>query len=183
MFPPAPNDPRMVVSGQAQDWPYGRGAYVSGDGQFIVWYGEQDHLRLMSMKVGTVLNDVFDRLQQALEKFEAIEGIRFATSKTYGYVTSSPRNLGTAMRASVHVKLPKLTRSGQDTTSAQALCRPLGLQVRGVFGRGTAAGADGTVDVSPSKMIFIQEAEVLANLYKGVAKLVEAETRPFSPHM
>ena len=57
------------------------------------------------MKRGTKLNEVFDRLKKMLDTIESIDGIDFATSSKYGYVTSCPSNLGTGMRASVHVKI------------------------------------------------------------------------------
>mmetsp|Transcript_6121 Transcript_6121/g.7730 ORF Transcript_6121/g.7730 Transcript_6121/m.7730 type:complete len:107 (-) Transcript_6121:505-825(-) len=81
-----------------------RGCYVSADKQFIIWFGEEDQLRIMCMKKGTKLNEVFDRLRDGLDMVESIEGIKFATSTKYGYVTSCPSNLGTGMRASVHIK-------------------------------------------------------------------------------
>ena len=47
--------------------PHGRGCYISGDEQFIVWVGEEDHLRIMCMKKGTMLNEVFDRLSTSIK--------------------------------------------------------------------------------------------------------------------
>ena len=47
--------------------PHGRGCYISGDKQFIVWVGEEDHLRIMCMKKGTMLNEVFDRLSTSIK--------------------------------------------------------------------------------------------------------------------
>ena len=49
-----------------------------------------------------------------LDVVEKIDGIEFAKDEQYGYVTSCPSNLGTGMRASVHVKVPKLTADGTD---------------------------------------------------------------------
>jgi protein-arginine kinase len=54
----------LAAAGIASDWPHGRGCYVSEDKQFVIWVGEEDHLRIMCMFKGTVLNDVFDRLQK-----------------------------------------------------------------------------------------------------------------------
>jgi creatine kinase len=126
MFKDMAADPYLASAGIANDWPYGRGCYVSGDGQFIIWFGEEDQLRIMCMKKGTKLNEVFDRLREGLKVVESIQGITFATSKNYGYVTSCPSNLGTGMRASVHVKIPKLTADGTDK-KAKEVCKPLGL--------------------------------------------------------
>ena len=61
MFKDMAADTYLASAGIASDWPYGRGCYVSEDKGFIVWVGEEDHLRIMAMKKGTVINDVFDR--------------------------------------------------------------------------------------------------------------------------
>merc|ERR1719313_2839953 len=167
MFKDMSADSFLVSAGIASDWPYGRGCYVSEDKGFIIWVGEEDHLRIMCMKKGTVLNDVFDRLKTALDTVESIPGLKFAYSPEYGVVTSCPTNLGTGMRASVHLKIPKLTKGGSDA-KAKAVCKPLGLSVRGMGGEHTAIGADGTCDISPSARFCISEAEVITALYTGI---------------
>ena len=106
MFKDMDDDPFLKSAGISSDWPYGRGCWQSADTQCIIWFGEEDQLRIMCMKRGTKLNEVFDRLKKMLDVVEKIPGITFARSDKYGYVTSCPSNLGTGMRASVHVKVP-----------------------------------------------------------------------------
>ncbi len=154
--------------------PSGRGCYVSADKGFIIWVGEEDHLRIMCMQKGTVLNEVFDRLRTALSVVESIEGLQFAVSKDYGCVTSCPTNLGTGMRASVHIQIPHLTKGGSNA-KAKAVCKPLRLSVRGLGGEHTAIGADGTCDISPSSRFCIKEAEIITALYHGLKNLKAAE--------
>lgn len=176
MFKDMSADPYLVSAGIASDWPYGRGCYVSDDSQFIVWVGEEDHLRIMCMYNGTSLNDVFGRLKAALDVIEAIPGLKFAKSSQYGFVTSCPTNLGTGMRASVHIPLPFLTRDGTDQ-KAKAVCKPLGLSVRGTGGEHTPIGQDGTCDISPSARFCIMEAEIICSLYVGLKALYEKESK------
>jgi protein-arginine kinase len=173
MFKDMADDPYLASAGISNDWPYGRGAYQSADGGFIIWVGEEDHLRIMCMKKGTILNDVFDRLKDACDVVEKITG-KFAHSPDYGYVTSCPTNLGTGMRASIHIKVPNLTADGTET-KAKAICKPLGLSVRGVGGEHTPIGKDGTIDLSPSARLMITEAEIIAALYAGIQNLLVAE--------
>lgn len=125
------------------------------------------------MKKGTVLNHVFDRLKSASVVVEKYAD-KFARSKTFGFVTSCPTNLGTGMRASVHVKLPNLTADGSDA-KAKSVCKPLGLSVRGLGGEHTPIGADGTVDISPSGRLMIEEAAIICNLYQGIRLCLQAE--------
>ena len=200
MFKDMDADPYLKSAGISSDWPYGRGCWVSRDEQKIIWFGEarrtptqpvracmhrarglappirtqEDQLRIMVMKKGYLLNEVFSELKELLDTVESIRGIDFAKDKQYGYVTSCPTNLGTGMRASVHVKLPNLTSDGTDKR-AKAVAGPLGLSVRGTGGEHTPIGKDGTVDISPRARLFIKESEIIAALYDGLSKLLAAE--------
>ena len=174
MFKDMAADPYLASAGIASDWPYGRGCYVSEDRGFVIWVGEEDHLRIMCMKKGTLLNDVFDRLKTALDVVSGIEGLSFAMSPDYGVVTSCPTNLGTGMRASVHIPIPKLTADGTDA-KAKEVCKPLGLSVRGIGGEHTPIGEGGVCDISPRARFCITEAEIICALYKGIKLLKEKE--------
>lgn len=176
MFKNMDADPFLKSAGIASDWPYGRGCYVSADKQFIIWFGEEDQLRIMCMMKGTKLNEVFERLRDGLKVVESIDGIDFATSEEYGYVTSCPSNLGTGMRASVHIKLPNLTKDGTDT-KAKKVAEPLGLSVRGIGGEHTPIGKDGTVDISPRARLFIRERDIVEKLYEGIKLLLKEEEK------
>merc|ERR1712072_1163645 len=174
MFKDMDADPYLKSAGISSDWPYGRGCWQSADKQCIIWFGEEDQLRIMCMKKGTRLDEVFNRLKKLLDKVESIDGIEFAKSDKYGYVTSCPSNLGTGMRASVHVKLPNLTSDGTDK-KAKEVAGPLGLSVRGTGGEHTPIGKDGTVDISPRARLFIKERDIIQKLYDGIKLLMEQE--------
>ena len=140
----------------------------------MIWVGEEDHLRIMCMKKGTMLNEVFDRLKTALDVVNGIEGLSFAMSADYGCVTSCPTNLGTGMRASVHIGLPNLTADGTDA-KAKEVCKPLGLSVRGIGGEHTPIGEGGVCDISPRARFCISEAEIITALYNGIKALKAKE--------
>jgi len=176
MFKDMAADTYLSTAGIASDWPFGRGCYVSEDRGFVIWVGEEDHLRIMCMRKGTVLNEVFDRLKTALDVVNGIEGLSFAQSADYGVVTSCPTNLGTGMRASVHIGIPNLTADGTDT-KAKAVCKPLGLSVRGLGGEHTAIGEGGVCDISPSARFCITEAQIITALYTGLKLLKEEEDK------
>lgn len=180
MFKDMDADPYLKSAGISSDWPYGRGCWQSEDGEKIIWFGEEDQLRIMCMKKGTDLLEVFSNLESMLASIEKIDGIEFAKDDNYGYVTSCPSNLGTGMRASCHVKLPNLTSDGTDK-KAKAVCKPLGLSVRGTGGEHTPIGDDGTVDISPSARLFIKESEIIGKLYQGIEKLMAIENASSEP--
>ncbi len=176
MFKDMDADPYLKSAGISSDWPYGRGCWQSEDKQKIIWFGEEDQLRIMVMKTGYLLNEVFSELKELLDTVESIKGIDFAKDEQYGYVTSCPTNLGTGMRASVHVQIPNLTADGTDA-GAKAVAGPLGLSVRGTGGEHTPIGKDGTVDISPRARLFLTEASIIEALYTGVKNLLEAEKK------
>ena len=176
MFKDMSSDSYLVAAGISDEWPYGRGCYVSDDRNLIIWVGEEDHLRIISMKKGFNLNEVFNNLKAALDEIENLIEGGCAFSDEFGVVTSCPTNIGTAMRASIHIKIPKLTADGTDK-KAKDICKPLGLSVRGIGGEHTPIGADGTIDISPSARFCISEAEIVIALYKGIKLLMEAESK------
>jgi len=174
MFDDMEADPYLKSAGISADWPYGRGCYQSANGQVIIWFGEEDQLRIMVMPKSTRIDQIFTHLKLVLDRVESIPGIDFVHDPDFGYITSCPSNLGTGMRASVHIKLPNLTRDGTDA-KVKAVCKPLGLSVRGLGGEHTPIGADGTVDISPSVRLFIKECDIIAKLYEGIKRLIEEE--------
>eukprot|EP00466_Bigelowiella_natans_P001107 jgi/Bigna1/54388/estExt_Genewise1Plus.C_320104 len=176
MFKDMSADKYLLDAGIARDWPFGRGCYISADRGFVIWVGEEDHLRIMAMAKGTLLNVVFDRLKAAIDYIESLIDGGCAKSEEFGVVTSCPTNIGTGMRASVHIKLPNLTKGGSDK-NAKKILKPLGLSVRGLGGEHTPIGVDGTVDISPSARFCISEAEILLALYNGIKECLVAEEK------
>ena len=47
MFKDMDADPFLKSAGISAHWPCGRGCYQSADGGFIIWFGEEDQLRIM----------------------------------------------------------------------------------------------------------------------------------------
>ena len=175
MFKDMSGDRYLKAAGISAHWPHGRGMYVSLDDDFLVWVGEEDHLRIMAMRQGGDLNALFERLRTGLERLRALLPA-FATSPRYGNVTSCPTNLGAGMRASLHVRLPGLTSNGRDLTRLKSEAKALGLAVRGAGGEHSGAGEGGLVDISPSARLGVTEMAIMRRLYEGVAALWTMET-------
>lgn len=170
MFKDMSGDKYLNVAGISGDWPYGRGMYVSEAEDFLIWVGEEDHLRIMSMKTGGNLNALFARLHDGLEILGGLLS-EFAMSEKYGAIASCPTNLGAGMRCSLHMKLPRLTKGGTDLSRITLEAKSLGLAVRGAGGEHSDAGSDGLVDVSPSARLGVSEMLIMRRLYDGAAAL------------
>eukprot|EP01094_Clydonella_sp_ATCC50884_P018357 TRINITY_DN3384_c0_g1_i1.p1 TRINITY_DN3384_c0_g1~~TRINITY_DN3384_c0_g1_i1.p1 ORF type:complete len:388 (+),score=173.34 TRINITY_DN3384_c0_g1_i1:45-1166(+) len=173
MFKRMDKDAFLKAAGISRDWPVGRGAYISDDEGFVVWVGEEDHLRIMCMeKSCTSLHSVFARLRSCYTRLERSSGQSFAAHDRFGSIACCPSNVGTCMRASVHMKLPALCR---DADRLKATCKELNLSVRGEHGEHSAYGAGGLVDISPKTRMMITEAEIVRTLHRGIARLNELE--------
>merc|ERR1739848_666812 len=88
MFKDMSADSFLMDAGIACHWPHGRGCYYSSDKGFIIWVGEEDHLRIMAMKKSTKINDVFDRLKAAIDVVEKL--IPGGCAKSNDLVSSPP---------------------------------------------------------------------------------------------
>jgi len=99
-------DKYLESSGLEREWPEARGIFHNDAKTFLVWVNEEDQLRIISMQNGSDIKEVFERLARGVNEVEKIA--KFAHDDHLGYITSCPTNLGTGMRASVHIKLPKL---------------------------------------------------------------------------
>ena len=96
----------LEACGLNRNWPDGRGIFHNNEKTFLTWVNEEDQLRIISMQKGSDILAVFKRLSDAAAAIEKVA--KFAHDDHLGYITSCPTNLGTALRASVHIKLPLL---------------------------------------------------------------------------
>lgn len=158
----------LASAGANRDWPEGRGIFHSADKRFLVWVNEEDQLRIISMQQGGNIREVFARLATAIETLE--KKLEFAYSDHLGYLSSCPTNLGTAMRASVHVKLPLLSQA----PDFKAICAEIGLSVRGVDGEHSESKG-GVYDISNKRRLGISEVQGVLNVASGVSSLIEDE--------
>lgn len=159
----------LAAAGANRDWPSGRGIYHNDEKTFLVWVNEEDQLRIISMQKGGDIAAVFARLVKHLGELERV--LDFAYDERLGYITSCPTNLGTAMRASVHIRLPKLSQE-----KMQAICDTHHLQIRGKDGEHSSS-KEGIYDISNKRRLGISEAECIDDLYFGVKALIECEKK------
>jgi creatine kinase/arginine kinase len=156
----------LEAAGLNRDWPEGRGIYHNDEKTFLVWINEEDQLRIISMQMGGDIKEVFERLMSAVEVIE--KEVPFAYSEHLGYLTSCPTNLGTAMRASVHIKLPKLS---QDMNAFEAIADEYHLQIRGIHGEHSQSEG-GIYDISNKRRLGVTEVQCVQDMYDGVVALI-----------
>ena len=171
-------DKMQAASGHHEHWPIGRGIYLSETKEFSVWINEGDHLRIISMEQGGNIKRVFERLGHGIAEIES--GLKKITGKDHvfmsddvlGMITCCPSNLGTAMRASVHMLVPKLIAKmgleGIDEIARESYC-----QARGSSGEHSEV-VD-RIDISNWRRLGFKEYELIEDMINCVNKLATLE--------
>jgi len=173
---PTPNNV-LHNCGAARDWPDGRGIYHNIDKTFLVWINEEDHMRCISMQMGGNVKSVFARFADAINKVEGSlnkSGFGYAHDEHLGYITTCPSNVGTGLRASVMLKLPKL-HAKMGVHDLEALCDGMGLQARGGRGEHSPPGPNGEFDISNKGRVGASEVQLIQRMIDGVDKLIAME--------
>ena len=165
-------DKNLIAAGMERDWPEGRGIFHNKEKTFLVWVNEEDQLRIISMESGGNVKGVFERLVRGINAVQSSvkeeSGKDFQISEKYGYLHSCPTNLGTGMRASVHIDLPGWTKEG--LSALKARCEELQVQPRGT--RGESGGQTGiTYDISNKHRLGYSEVELGQKMIDGVNTL------------
>ncbi len=162
---------RHLISPEFASKKDGSALILSADESVSIMLCEEDHIRLQVMSAGLALEEAFD----IADKLDSLlsSKLNYAFDERIGYLTQCPTNLGTAMRASVMLHLPALTRCGQISRLANTVSK-LGLTIRGAYGEGTQPKGD-IYQISNQITLGITEETAIANLKSIVLQLVAQE--------
>jgi creatine kinase/arginine kinase len=177
-FPPG--DRFQSAAGITRDFPASRGVFISHDQTVRVWVNEEDQLRVICLEKTGALDRVFNRMVSVLGHIS--NRLDFAADTDLGCLNACPTNIGSAMRASVHIQLPEL-ETHPDLLRTLALAH--GLQVRGTQGEKTAV-TKSVFDISNRYRLGIGETRLIQGLHTGIAAVIAAEKQlaasgPVSP--
>jgi creatine kinase len=163
-----PVSPLLISSGMARDWPDGRGVFLSKDKRLVIWVNEEDHARIISMQKDGNMEEVWKRFCNAINQVEKLmknDGYEYMYSEHLGYILTCPSNLGTGIRAGVHIKIPLLSKHDK----FKALLGKLRLQKRGTGGVDTGSGNDdGWFDISNNDRLGASELTLVQRVCDGV---------------
>jgi protein-arginine kinase len=174
-------DKMQAASGYHEHWPHGRGVFHNPDKTFVNWVNEGDHLRIISMQNGGDVKAVFARLsagakaiEETIRKETGVQGEVFMMHPKFGAVTCCPSNIGTGMRGSVHILVPKLIKKiGFD--AIDKLARERNCQARGSSGEHSEV-VD-RIDVSNWRRIGYPEYELVTDMIKFANFLADLEDK------
>ncbi len=162
---------RHLISPEFASDRAGRALLLTDDEAVSIMLCEEDHIRLQVMMAGLALKEAYsvaDRIDNIISS-----KLNYAYDDRIGYLTQCPTNLGTAMRASVMLHLPALTRCGQIGKLASTVSK-LGLVIRGAYGEGSSPKGD-IYQLSNQITLGISEEAALNNLQSITLQLVAQE--------
>ena len=148
------------------------GAILINDEENIsIMINEEDHLRIQVFSCGL---DLENTLNLAIEIDERLgKLLDYATSKKYGYLTSSLGDIGTGLKASVMVHLPALAKTKNIRKVLEAISS-FGMNIRGMYGENNQVQGD-IYQISNKQTLGITEQEIVQNVKVIVQKIIEQE--------
>lgn len=161
----------MEAAGINRHWPSSRGVFISDDHRLAVWINEEDHLRIISLDRPNIhgidgIKKTYNRIARAMAHLE--QNLKFARDPNLGYLTSCPSNLGTGMRAGVHICLPGFTTWKQEIDEVADKYQ---LQIRGTHGEKTDV-KNNVVDISNRHRLGITEKKCIETLEQGLCAII-----------
>lgn len=161
-------DEYIREAGMFGDWPNGRGAFYNAKKTLMIWVNEEDHMRIICLQKGNNLLQVYTRLNSALQSLD--QQLKVATHKKWGFLASCPTNVGTGLRASVHIKIP-LTSS---LPFFKDLCDDMAIDIRGIHGEHSES-TEGIFDISNRRRFGLTEFAAISEMARGVKNLIRIE--------
>lgn len=129
---------RAAVKGSVDDDPRAVAVSVPGE-RLSVMVNEEDHLRVQIVRSGLCLGEAWGEADRIDDRIG--EGLEYAYSPRWGYLTACPTNVGTGVRMSVMLHLPGLKLTG-DIEKVKKASADMNLAVRGFYGEGSDAVGD-----------------------------------------
>ena len=144
---------------------------VNEDENICIMINEEDHIKLQLFSSGQDLENLMNLAIEIDEKFG--NTVTYSYSKRFGFLTVSPTNVGTGMKASVMVHLPALTLTGNINKVLQ-IVNNFGMNIRGVYGEGSQSQGH-MYQISNNQCLGLTEQEIIKNIKIIIDKVIEQE--------
>ena len=144
---------------------------INDEENISIMLNEDDHIKIQVFSAGQELDNLMSLIVEIDEKLG--EMVEYAYNKNFGYLTASPVDIGTGMKASVIVHLPALTLTG-NLSKVLRIVNNFGLSIKGVYGEGSQNYGD-LYQISNNQTIGITEKEIITNVKNITEKIIEQE--------
>lgn len=162
---------RHLISREHANKGAGSGIVLARDQELGVMINEEDHLRMQAIKPGFQIEEAWKAVNELDTQLES--RLPYAFSKTLGYLTACPTNLGTGIRVSAMLHLPGLVLADQINGTINAVTK-LNHAVRGLYGEGTDASGN-IFQVSNQMTLGESEEEIVVRLSKVLRQIITNE--------
>ena len=162
---------RNLISAEFLSYCTDKDLYLNKDNTISLMVNEDDHLHLQTVCCGLNLEKAYSKA----DEIETILGksLDFAFDTNLGYLTHSPINIGTGMRASLMLHLPALKDSGGIERISSNLSK-IGFVLRSVYSSNLDSEG-GIYQLSNQVTLGITEKEAISNLEKIAMQLINQE--------
>lgn len=122
------NQTTESIAINGQHWPYGRGVFVSSQGDLVAWINAQEHLRFVCCTSSEMPGDVgtaYAKISKAVIFMES--KMQFRHSYFLGNLASRPSFLGTSLKLCLTIEMPHLIKERENL---RHLCITRGLHMK-----------------------------------------------------
>ena len=144
---------------------------INDEENICIIVNSQNHFEIQVFCTGMELDNIFSFAREIDQKIEKIFDI--AKSKKYGYLTTSPTNIGTGMKSCVILHLPGLTKTGNIRKISQTI-NDFGLSFSAKYLNSSNVIGD-IFEISNKQTIGISEENIINNLKSITEKLIDQE--------
>ena len=138
-----------------------------------IMINEKDHVRLQYMSEGLNLEEAFQKATSIDDKIE--KNFDYAFDETLGYLTTSPENIGTGMKASVIIHLPALTMSEEIKNISKNLSK-IGMSIKGMYLDGTNVYGN-LYRITNKISLGLTEEDIIIKLKEAILNIIVEENK------
>lgn len=138
-----------------------------------IMINEDDHLKLKGITAGFDLDSAFDSITKLDDKIE--KRVHYAFDDNFGYLTTSPTNLGTGMRAAVTIHLPALNFNNEIKNFSKGLTQ-IGMDMKSIYEEDNKNYGN-LYKISNQATLGLTEKEIIDNLKGAVSNIISEEKK------
>eukprot|EP00927_Polykrikos_kofoidii_P072619 TRINITY_DN68721_c0_g1_i1.p1 TRINITY_DN68721_c0_g1~~TRINITY_DN68721_c0_g1_i1.p1 ORF type:complete len:1415 (-),score=218.75 TRINITY_DN68721_c0_g1_i1:288-4532(-) len=166
----------ILCSGYGRHWPDARGVFQCRTSGLFANINEMDHFKLISRRNDGDLREAFERLVRAMSSVEETlrqNDYQFARTDRFGFVSTCPSQVGTAMCAVVVMRIPMVSDHDQFPDLAKAL----NLLARVHVDKQDGTIHEGVWDITAPGCLGTSEVDQISALIEGCETILDMERR------
>lgn len=151
-----------------------KGSFILNKEETIsIMVNEKDHVNIQCISEGFNLEEAFDKATIIDDKIE--KNFDYAFDETLGYLTASPENIGTGMKASVILHLPALTMSEEIKNISKKISK-MGITIKAIYLDSSKVYGN-LYRVFNKMSLGLMEESIISNLKEIVLNIIEEENK------